>query len=139
MLQKHKRSMGAFISTDLGENAWEGQGWGKTVVSVKASLEQTAAFFWDVNSRVNTSSDPTVEVIDEKGFEKTIKRTELLGRLKGFRSIGEFTSRMKLVRTGQNSLVLDVVDVKGPSKKGEIENKRKSSRRRSSLMRQLMK
>ena len=64
-----KGQWGAFINTDLGK-ARRRAGVGEGSRAVKASLEETAAFFWNVNSRVNTSSDPTVEVIGEKGLRR---------------------------------------------------------------------
>ena len=59
----------------------EGKGkvWGKTVVIVRAGLEETVSFFWDIENRANETMNGKSEsrIVEKKGeFEMTVEKRE---------------------------------------------------------------
>ena len=85
-----------------------GKGWGKSLVTVCAGLEEVAAYFWDTESRIGTSLGRSCEVeeSDSQGlFEKVVRRRIKFSSLHSDR---ECRLRMKLIRLKEDTLVLKI-------------------------------
>jgi hypothetical protein len=102
---------GAFPLSDTWIKVEEmGKGRGKTTVTVRASLEEAAAYFWDFESRVHQETTGDVErVVKEKkgAWEVVVRRRQKLeSKHGGIHSDREFWYVMKLHKVDENIIVV---------------------------------
>ena len=86
------------------------KGWGKTILNVRAALEEAASFFWDFDSRAhdNITADVEREVLEEETgeFEQVVRRRHSVsGMLPGHDSF-EFIYKMSLYVIGDDQIVI---------------------------------
>ena len=92
----------------------DGKGWGKTILSVRAALEEAAAFFWDFDSQASIDISGDVERLtleEEKGeFEKVVRRRQniMMGSTTG-QDEHEFVYKMSLHVVGDNQIVIILI------------------------------
>jgi hypothetical protein len=88
----------------------KGEGWGKTTMTVRAGLEEAAAYFWDFESRVHQETIGDVErVVEEKKgtWEVVVRRRQKLESKQGVKNIDrEFWNVMKLHKMDENTIVI---------------------------------
>ena len=88
-----------------------GKGEGRTTVSVRAGLEEAAAFFWDFTSRVNLSLSGDIQrtLEEEKRGEWEIltkKRRKLGPKHGSSHNDREYLNIMNLVKTDENTIII---------------------------------
>jgi hypothetical protein len=111
--KKMKDVPGAKLFGDSIAQTWikverGGKGWGKSQITVKASVEEVAAFFWQVDSRT------TVFTKDVTEFEKIVWAKEKIeSRYNAMERF--YTYRMKMLRTGKGTIFIFREPAKGES------------------------
>ena len=115
-LEGKQKVKGAFPLSDTWTKVEDkGKGWGKTTVTVRAGLEEAAAYFWDFESKVNQETTGDVErVIEEKKgtWEVVVRRKQKLeSKQGGFHRVREFWNVMKLHKMDENTIVIIIEPV----------------------------
>jgi hypothetical protein len=97
--------------------------WGKSLIMVKASLEETMAFLWDIESRANCRSGSHIQrfVSESKGdFDVLVTTKERIQRKGQGPLYKETPSNMRMFRTmkGELGITLTSNEFRGIEKKG---------------------
>jgi len=87
-----------------------GEGWGKTVVTVTADLEEAVAYFWDFTSRnlIQTSRDHERIVTQRKGnWEFSVRRTQQIESKRGGFRTKVFHNTVKIRKLDDDTIIFN--------------------------------
>mmetsp|Transcript_18700 Transcript_18700/g.38909 ORF Transcript_18700/g.38909 Transcript_18700/m.38909 type:complete len:1880 (-) Transcript_18700:55-5694(-) len=123
-VKKHKVERAFPLTETWAKFEGAGKGWGKATARVRASLEETAAFYWDFESRTNreTTGDVDRVVLRTTGaWERVVRRTQRLESAHGgLQRRRNFLSVLKLHRIDEDNIVITMKGVKGDINETQI-------------------